>query len=391
MNNRIVHITSAHSALDTRIFYKECRSLARAGYEVVLLGSHSMNEVRDGVRFVGVGKSRSRRDRMTGKQIALGREAFRLNAYLYQLHDPELLALGLLLRLAGKRVLYDIHEDLPRTVLYKRYIPIAFRKPLMRVVEHIENFAAKCMTGLVAATPAIGKRFSTRHARTVVVNNYPLRDELKAAQNSAWSERMMSVAYIGGISEERGIKELLCAIDFLPQTLGGHLELAGRFFCPALQAKLAATPQWKNVLWRGMLDRNGIAALLGRVRAGLVILHPEQNFLVSQPIKLFEYMAAGIPVIASDFPLWREIIQGSGCGVLVDPLDPKAIAAAVERLLTDPAWAEELGRRGRKAVEERFNWNTEEGTLLSFYSSLLSSSRIAAKGEVGLEASRGTV
>jgi glycosyltransferase involved in cell wall biosynthesis len=122
-----------------------------------------------------------------------------------------------------------------------------------------------------------------------------------------------------------------------------------------------------------------------------VILHPEQNFLVSQPIKLFEYMAAGIPVIASDFPLWREIIQGSGCGVLVDPLDPKAIAAAVERLLTDPAWAEELGRRGRKAVEERFNWNTEEGTLLSFYSSLLSSSRIAAKGEVGLEASRGTV
>jgi hypothetical protein len=132
-----------------------------------------------------------------------------------------------------------------------------------------------------------------------------------------------------------------------------------------------ATPQWRHVQWRGKLDRNGVASLLNRVQVGLVVLHPEQNFVVSHPIKLFEYMAAGIPVIASDFPLWRSIIQEAGCGLLVDPFDTRALATAIEHLMTNRDEAEAMGWRGRKAVEERLNWANEERNLLSFYSSLL--------------------
>jgi glycosyltransferase involved in cell wall biosynthesis len=102
-----------------------------------------------------------------------------------------------------------------------------------------------------------------------------------------------------------------------------------------------------------------------------VILHPEKSFITSQPTKLFEYMAAGIPVIASDFPLWRSIIQEAGCGILVDPLDTQAIAAAIEYLVSNPREAEAMGQRGRRAAEKQFNWANEEQTLLSFYSSLL--------------------
>jgi glycosyltransferase involved in cell wall biosynthesis len=166
--------------------------------------------------------------------------------------------------------------------------------------------------------------------------------------------------------------------------------LAGDFSSHHVQVELAATPEWKNVRWQGSLDRNGIARLLDRVRAGLVVLHPEQNFVVSLPIKLFEYMSAGIPVIASDFPLWRGIIEDSGCGILVDPFDPGAIAKAVELLLTDSALAEDMGRRGRKSVEERFNWSSEEQTLLSFYSSLLSRTESPARSAVPLELPEGT-
>jgi glycosyltransferase involved in cell wall biosynthesis len=152
---------------------------------------------------------------------------------------------------------------------------------------------------------------------------------------------------------------------------------------------MVARAEWKHVNWRGMLDRDDICALLGRARAGLVVLHPEQNFVVSQPIKLFEYMAAGIPVIASDFPLWRSIIEKAGCGILVDPFRPEQTAEAIERLLIDSALAEEMGRRGRKAVEECFNWNAEENTLLSFYSSIIADGRVAEAKPIALETSAG--
>ncbi len=107
--------------------------------------------------------------------------------------------------------------------------------------------------------------------------------------------------------------------------------------------------------------------------AGLVILHPLQNFKESLPIKMFEYMSAGIPVIASDFTLWSSIINESGSGLVVDPLDPEAIAEQIDALLSDPGLAQRMGQSGRKAVEERYNWKNEEKKLLAFYHDLLHS------------------
>jgi glycosyltransferase involved in cell wall biosynthesis len=202
------------------------------------------------------------------------------------------------------------------------------------------------------------------------VNNYPLQDELSQLSSLDWNKRENSVGYVGGISEERGIHEMLAAIQLLPRHLGVKLELAGPL-SPELYRELAAGPLWRHVKWNRTLDRTGVSSLLGRVRAGLVVTHPEPNLLVSQPVKLFEYMAAGIPVIASDFPQWRSTVEHFQCCLFVDPLDPNAIARAIERLLNHPAEAEAMGKRGREAVEARFQWSAEEKTLLSFYSSLL--------------------
>src|SRR5262249_18418576 len=151
---------------------------------------------------------------------------------------------------------------------------------------------------------------------------------------------------------------------------GARLELAGWFWNSTSMSELTNTPEWDQVCWHGMLDRTGVADLLGSVRAGLSVLHPEQNFLTALPVKMFEYMAAGIPVIASDFPLWREIIRAAGCGILVDPRDSSAIADAVNYLLTHDEEAEAMGRRGRHAVEEQFNWDREAEKLLAFYRSI---------------------
>jgi glycosyltransferase involved in cell wall biosynthesis len=370
-NYRIVHLTSAHQALDVRIFHKECRSLARAGYEVIEVGNYDLNDIVDGVRLRGLGRSRGRIHRFTSRLFNICREAFRSDGDLYHVHDPDLLIVGLILRAAGKRVVYDIHEDLPTKILLKTYLPKLIRKPLKWVVEGLENAAADAMSGLIAATPAIRDRFISMHSNTVVVNNFPTLEEFAVPANGNWRSRERAVTYIGEITEARGIGEMLAAIDMLPRTLGVRLELAGLFVDEALLADLESKPQWRHVNWHGYLDRNVLTSLLSRVLAGLVILHPETSFITSQPIKFFEYMAAGIPVIASDFPLWRSIIQAADCGILVDPFNIRVIATAIERLVANPGEAEAMGRRGRRAVEERYNWANEEQILLSFYSSLL--------------------
>jgi hypothetical protein len=132
-----------------------------------------------------------------------------------------------------------------------------------------------------------------------------------------------------------------------------------------------------------LLDREGVAVELQKAYAGLVILHPEPNYVASQPVKLYEYMCAGLPVIASDFPLWREIVKNAGCGLLVNPKDPREISEAMKYLLTHPQEAEEMGRRGFEAIVERYNWAKEEETLLRFYSKLLSEDTGFEKSLVG--------
>src|SRR2546423_8342134 len=142
---RVVHLTSAHAVFDVRIFYKECQSLARAGYSVMQLSNHSQNTFSGAVEIRGLGRSRGRLHRVTTKLLRMAWEALQIDADVYHLHDPELLALGTFLRYLGKRVVYDIHEDLPRTMTYKRYLPELFRAPLRWVVERSENFAARRM------------------------------------------------------------------------------------------------------------------------------------------------------------------------------------------------------------------------------------------------------
>lgn len=376
---RVVHLTSAHSAFDSRIFYKECVSLARAGYEVIELTNYAIRTVNQGVRVHGVGRSSGRVRRVLVNTFRMAQAAMQLDADLYHLHDPELLPLGLVLRSVGKTVVYDIHEDLPRTVSYKRYIPKHLRGIAAAMLETAENFSARRMSGLVAATPTIANRFRRIHDNVIVVNNFPILEEIQAVHPMRWEEREMAIAYIGLISEERGIAEIVAALGECSPDV--KLHLAGHWADPKLQMKLERCPGWRRVCWHGKLDRAGVRDLLSRVRAGLVVLRPEPNFIASQPIKLFEYMAAGIPVIASDFPAWRPFVTEVGCGVMVNHDQPREIASAIEHLVRNDEDAANMGARGRAAVETRFNWDHESVKLLDFYEALLGAREPLTVGE----------
>jgi glycosyltransferase involved in cell wall biosynthesis len=361
---KIVFLTSVHRPFDPRIFYKECRTLAREGFEVVLIAPHERAEIVDGVRIRPILKSQNRFKRMVITVFRVLKAAVDEGGSIYHFHDPELIIVGLLLKLKGKRVIYDVHEDVPKDILTKPYISPLVRRWLALLTELIEHFASSFFDGIVAATPSIGKRFPSK--KTVIVQNFPYLQS-GFVESLPYAKRPFQAAYSGNITVIRGAIEMVKAIAKLPGNLGAKLALAGDFSPLELETEVRNLSGWERVDFIGWRSPEEVASLLGHSRMGLVIFHPVPNHLEAQPQKLFEYMLAGLPIIASDFPLWRQIIVGTGCGILVNPLDPQAIAKAIQWVLEHPIEAEEMGLRGREVVYSQFNWANEGEKLLDLY------------------------
>jgi glycosyltransferase involved in cell wall biosynthesis len=365
---KVCHLTSVHRSHDVRILHKECASLARAGFDTYLLAVNASSEVVKNVKIIGIEAPRGGRiKRMTATASAVYHKALEIDADIYHFHDPELLTVGWRLRRKGKKVIYDAHEDLPRQLYTKPYIKEQLRGTVSWVMERVENFLASRMTGIVTATPVIRDRFLKINKSTIDINNFP--DLVESNELPLWSARKAEICYIGGIFRQRGATELVDALEYC----NVKLNLAGNYSPTNYRDELTARKGWSKVNEYGFVGRLQVQEILGRSIAGTVTLHPMQSYMDSLPVKMFEYMAAGIPVIASNFPLWRSIIRENNCGVCVDPLDPTAIAAAVNKLLDDPALAEQMGKNGRKAVEEIYNWEKEEMKLVSFYKRIAAS------------------
>lgn len=365
-NLKIVHLTSVHSALDARIFKKECRSLARAGFDVTVVGPHPMDTVEEKVRILSVKKHRSRIARMTRTVWQVFQVAKNLDADVYHFHDPELIPVALLLRRSGKNVVYDIHEDFPRDLLFKPYLPRWSRQLFSHLAEKAEKAACRHFSGLVSVTPSIAARLQTVNQRTIIVCNYPFPEELIGTEPVDWASRNLAAAYVGTITPQRGISEMVRAMARLPDSVAATLEIAG----DCIYEDLKRLDGWSHVRFHGALDQPSTYRLLRSVQVGIVVEHPIPTFLEAIPVKLFEYMGAGLPVIASDFPFWRKMLKGIDCAIFVDPLNVTEVARALEHLLTHAAEAEQMGRRGQAAVIEQLNWNTQLPKLVSLYSEL---------------------
>ncbi len=369
MPTKICVMTSAHPACDVRIFHKECKSLARAGYEVTLVAPGNKSECVDGVAIKTVTPARGRLRRVVGTTAAVYRAAAEVDADVYHFHDPELIPVGLLLRARGKKVIYDIHEDLPLTVSYKAYVPNWLKKPVGKLLNNMETLSARYFSGLIAATPEIAARFAA-HSNVAVVQNYPIREEFLCEETMRVGTSNY-VTYVGlRITEPRGATEMVRAMELLPKALGLRLKLVGTIEPTSLLEKLQGTSGWGSTEYLGALGRAGVSEVIRKAIAGLVVLHPEPNYVSSHPVKLFEYMCAGVPVIASDFPVFRSIVEGAKCGILVDPLSAGQIADAVEYLYSHPEEAQAMGARGKLAVNSRYNWEHEELALLNVYRSV---------------------
>ena len=362
MNIKVCHVTSVHPWNDGRIFRKECTSLAKK-YEVFLIAPNVEEKVINNVHIKGVELSRSMIRRL-GQLGRVLKEMKNVNADIYHLHDPELISLGIKLKKRGKVVIYDSHEDTPSDIALKPYLPKWFRVSLSKIYSLYEKNALKNFDALITVTPSIVERLKTININTIQVTNYPLYQDLSQGRSF---ER--NICFAGGVSASwmhGNIIDSLSKIDV-------HYNIAG----PAKNEYIKFLSQksnWSKVSYYGVIDHSKVIDLYHQSIAGMA-LYDYNGYLGTEGTlgntKIFEIMQAGIPVIATDFRLWKEIVNKYNCGICVNPRNVTDIENAINYLLNNPEVAREMGDNGVVAFKDEFNWNTQEIILFDVYHKLL--------------------
>lgn len=367
---KVCHITSVHNRYDTRIFLKECTSLAQAGYDVTLLvADEKPPEVKNAVSIISVaGLLNSRVKRIIKSSKIMFNKALEIDAEIYHLHDPELLPLARKLKRKGKKVIFDSHEDVCGNILRKQWIPKIIRPIVFFIFKCYSNFVFSKLDYLIGVTPHLVEKLKISNPRTEIITNYPLLNlEDNNIERSTYNTK--SFCFAGGITEQWNHQTILSALEDLDATY----DLMGRAE-PGYLSKLQKSNSWDKVKYHELIPQQKVMEILSSCSVGLAMLDYSENtggkIGTLGNTKLFEYMQAGLPVICTDFLLWKEIIEKWNCGICIPPGDTIPLKEAMQRMIDNPDTAEEMGRNGKRAVLEEFNWGIEERKLLKLYKQL---------------------
>jgi len=376
MKSKVCILTSIHPAFDVRIFHKEAKTLAKAGYNIVLIAQHTKEEIVDGVRLVPLPKPRNRFERMTKVVGKLFMLAIKEKAEIYHLHDPELIPIGLILKLFGKKIIYDVHEHYPNTILDRYWIPKSLRYTTSNLFDLFEKVFVLFFDYVIYTTPIVGERYKELKVRTERIENYPLIELSEIFKKNP----QKYIIYLGEMTKIRGITELIEAFNIVVKNYPEwRLYLVGSVEPPSfskeieqLISKLNLKQNINLIPWVPYEEKEKFSS---QASIGIVIYLPYPNNISCLPNKLFDYMLVGLPVVASNFPLYKEIVDTDRCGLIVDPLDPREVAKAIEYLIEHPDEARKMGKNGKKAILEKYNWEKEGRKLLEIYARVLDNVR----------------
>ncbi len=371
MKLKACHLSSVHRELDSRVYYRECVSIARAGAEVCLIAPYAGPAPDGQVRIVCHARHKNRFLRMLLSPLILV-PAVKEHADIYHFHAVELIPAALALKLLfRKRVIYDIHEDFPSMMLLKPYVPKVLRGLLSRLVQCAEHVSSRLFDGIVTADPFVLERFDhVPPERKMIFYNLPSPDVFKNGVERAG--KPYDIVYLGGMSERSGTFFLLRVIRRLVDAgVGPRVALAGYTDNGASLAAIKRTV--------GELGLTGLVEVHGRIphkeaplflcqgRIGVVPLQPVPKFQKNIASKIFEYWACGLPVVAGDLRPTRLFLREGEFGLIVGATDEEAFAGALRRLLEHPDEAEAMGQAARKAVRDTFNCRAEGEKLVQFY------------------------
>jgi glycosyltransferase involved in cell wall biosynthesis len=370
----LCHFTTVHTELKSRSFYMEFMPLAAGGAEIRYVAPAGIDGHRDGVDFVAVTKPRGRIGQLRNIPSVL-RVLLQQRADLYHFQDPELLPVALLLKLIfRKRVVFDSYEDFAAMALTMRGMPRPLLPIVAAFVGGLQRLAAFSFDGVMTADPGTLRRVAkVGRSRKLTFYNFPNLDVFPPPHPSATKD--FELVYRGGLSERAGTWVLLDALRLLALR-GRDVRLLLIGYCDdgqverALRERVTALGLSTQVEIVGRIRHNEMAQALGRARIGICPLQDTAKFRVNIPVKVFEYWACGLPVIASDLPPIRPFFKNVHGGILFSAHDAAELAHSIEWLLLHPTTAVRMGEKGRDAVVQRFNHRREVRKLERFFAQI---------------------
>lgn len=368
---RIVHLSSCHSADDNRIF-KMCRSIAGAGHDVSFVVPAERDEFADGVAIKAVPIAPTLLRRLVLCTWRVYRRAAKERADVYHFHDPELIFAGLALRYFHKcDVIYDIHENMPDQIMYRASIPRGLRKWVAFACDLVERYAVKRFSAAVTANEDISERFRQVNSRVIEVHNYAEADEFRHAADKKDSRFASGVIFHSAASDRTAFSAVLQALQLIPKELSFKVVATGNTTAASRRAtEMVRSTGCEHVDVVGPLSRAEMVDVMSKAAITLVLYSEQLNHASIRANRFYESLAAALPVITSDFPEWRAAVESIGCGLVADPSDPRAIADAIAYLLSNPAEAAAMGRRGQQVFLKSYSWEHETAKLLQLYGEL---------------------
>lgn len=359
---KVCHLTSVHKYNDNRIFHKECATLLQAGYDVSLISPGVEDQVRNGIKVYGVPKHNNRFKRVLLTAFThVFRRAKQVQADVYHFHDTELIPVGLMLRLIGKKVIIDVHENSAGAILSRAYVKRQFVKVLLsKGIKLLEKRSAPFFSAVVTARPDISELFQRHDPFTL--RNFPILPNYEEIEDVAVEKKKKVVIYVGGMTEIRGVKELIQAFEKIDQA---ELWLLGFFGTERFEKECRSLAGWKNVRFLGQVEATEIFGYIKKADIGIVTFLPAPNHITTLATKPFEYMACGLPIIMSHFPYWKDFFGSSS--LYVDPASPEEICNAVNQLLNDPDLTDRMRQKNLQLTQNEYNWQKESQVLLAAY------------------------
>ena len=379
---KVCMVTTVHDPFDDRIFHKEAKSLAKV-HEVVLIApdEERADKEVDGVRIITVKKPKSK----VLHPITMWRvfkAGFKQDCDVYHCHEPSSLFVSAVLKiLKRKKLIYDAHEHYPSLIAENSLFP-AFIRPLVRFFADIEErVLVKFADVVITVNESLQKFYEKIGKDAIIIFNFPdLKDFNQDKKSDALEKKYAQnkiVIYEGGISKKRGLDRFLLALPKVKEAvLDVKFLVVGNLFDTSdferwiedYQKKQNLTKNFEMLGWKPYEE---VVNYINISDVGIILFQPTHyNNLIGLPIKLFEYMACGLPVVASNFPEISKVVKEADCGILVDPTNVDEIANAILYLLEHPEEAKRMGDSGRRAVEEKYNWERMEERLLGLYGKL---------------------
>jgi glycosyltransferase involved in cell wall biosynthesis len=371
---KVCILTSVHPPFDGRIFHKEAVTLVKSGYDVVLIAQHDSEEIVNGVRIVPLPHPKNRFERVTKVTWKLLTLALKERADIYHFHDPELLPVCVLLKLCTRaKFIYDVHEHYPNAITHRFWIPKWLRQITAKLFSLFERISVRFFNFIIYTTHPVGERYVRMKIPSEKIENYPLTDLARSFKRDPKEH----IIYLGGMSRIRGTLELIKAFSIvIERHPEWQLILLGKT-SPAVFSnevedlihELEIGDSVQMISWVPYEEKERYSS---QASIGVVTYLPYANHICCLPNKLFDYMLVGIPVICSNFDIYREIVEGNECGLTVDPTDPEEIARAIMFMIEHPDEAAVMGENGRRAIARKYNWENEGKRLLNLYSGVLS-------------------